>query len=1453
MEKTLVFGLGLLALGAVAPACQAAATGSNIVVWVEDALPAGAQTGADGGDSWDWTSSNPASYSGVLSQQSSVGLGVHEHYFSGATQTLTVTTGDVLFAAVYLDPANVPGEIMLQWNDGSTWNHRAYWGDSLITYGANGTAGSYYMGALPTPGQWTLLTIPAGAVGLEGATVSGMAFSLFNGGANWDYAGDASSIATNQTVGGSTGTAGTTSPTNTTTNSTNSSSATNAFAQDCSTNAVPGLTSVDNMMLRIPAVGENALHILTPTMLEVDLITVSNWNIVNTNSQVFDAPALSDFAVTVNGQTSAVSKVGFKRRPLYAPMSNYDLRLEDSLYLELATPIASNQTVQVLNPGGALWSSNMQYVATANPMRFNPAIHVNQEGYLPNYSKLAMVGYYAGSLGEMPIPTNGGFALVDASTGGQVFQGTLTARPDVGFEYTPTPYQQVYQADFSSFSTPGQYRLVIPGMGGSMPFRIDTGIGMCFARAYALGLYHQRCGMDLGLPYTRFAHEACHTAPASVIMPASSFDFSWTTISNYAVTINSDNPPQIAPFLTSPQEDLFPFVNQGTVDVSGGHHDAGDYSKYTINSASLVHYLMFEVDSLPGVAALDNLGIPESGDGISDVMQEAKWESDYLAKLQDADGGFYFLVYPQDREYESNVTPEDGDPQVVWPKTTSVTAAATAALAQCASSPLFKKTYPATAALYLQKAQLGWNFLTNAIAKHGKNGAYQKITAYGDDFADNDEMAWAACQMFLATGDTNAHNMLLSWFNPSNPATWRWGWWHMSESYGNCIRSYAFAVQSGRVASISQLNATFLAACTNEIATAGQNILTWSQQSAYGTSFPPATKAVESAGWYFSADQAFDMVVAYQLNPDTNYLTGLLANVNYEEGCNPVNVSYVAGLGWKRQHGIVSQWELNDIRALPPSGIPIGNIQSDFDYLWDYGGELESFSFPSDGASTAPYPFYDRWGDSWNVTTEMVILNQARGLGSLAFLAAQTSLASQPWQAVPAQITVPSGVVPLGSNVTVTMQAPGLDLTTARITWEANAVGTSQSYQIPSFGQTFTMTPTVNGTQWVEAEAQFPDGRRVFARNTFSANSPNVIWVDDSLPGGAVSGSDGGDSWKWVGSNPTPYSGLLDQQSASVAGEHQVYFDGATATLSIETNAVLYAWIYLNPSNKPSEAMLQWCDQNGSWEHRAYWGANSLTFGMDGTAGRTNMGALPAAGKWAQLAVPVGLVNLAGSTLNGLAFTLYGGQAAWDCAGVLNPMTVSTNSAVPTVTVNTTTALAVSLNPSTSTFNLTLTGDNPAGLNIGYTLGGSAVSGVNYQIAQAGQTGPASTISFPAGSSSATMTVTPMSATNITVPQSIVLTLIEGSGYSVGAPGTASISLPGNTVPVAATMSSGVPTFTWSSGGGVTYRVLYKNNLTDPTWLAAAPDITATGTATTWTDPHSANTTQRFYVVMLVP
>src|SRR5690606_10017663 len=86
---------------------------------------------------------------------------------------------------------------------------------------------------------------------------------------------------------------------------------------------------------------------------------------------------------------------------------------------------------------------------------------------------------------------------------------------------------------------------------------------------------------------------------------------------------------------------LFPIVRRGAVDVSGGHHDAGDYSKYTTNSAALIHVLVFAVDALPGAAERDDLGWPESGDGVPDLLQAAKHEADFLAKMQDDDGGFH--------------------------------------------------------------------------------------------------------------------------------------------------------------------------------------------------------------------------------------------------------------------------------------------------------------------------------------------------------------------------------------------------------------------------------------------------------------------------------------------------------------------------------------------------------------------------------------------------------------------------------------------------------------------------------------------------------------------------------------------------------------------------------------------------------------------------------------------
>ncbi|MGZ8898495.1 MAG: glycoside hydrolase family 9 protein [Limisphaerales bacterium] len=846
----------------------------------------------------------------------------------------------------------------------------------------------------------------------------------------------------------------------------------------------------------MPAIGDHGLRVLSPTVLEITLIStkqkdparVSAWDFVN--NFVASIPAASQFTVTVNGIPVGVERVGFKRRPLHAPETPGGLRIGNYLYLTLTDPVPVSATVEVKNPNSALWASSMQFTSTAIWDRYSPAVHVNQVGYMPDVPKKAMVGYYLGSLGELPVPSTAGFRLLNAKTKASVYEGNLRQRKDIGFGATPLPYQQVYEADFTAFQTPGEYVLWVPDLGTSFPFRINDGITANFARTFALGLYHQRCGGPNELPYTRHTHADCHTAAVDV----PTMDPTFAKTQEFLSVVTEDyrtgdfGNRHTAPRLQNVAASLYPLQRQGKIDARGGHHDAGDYSKYTINSAGLIHFLVFAADSMAGVGALDNLGLPESGDGKSDILQEAKWEADFLAKLQDTDGGFYFLVYPKDQRYENRVLPDKGAPQVVWPKTTAVTAAAVAALAEAGSSPLMKAQFPNEAAMYLQKAMLGWNFLMNAIGRFGKDGAYQKITHYGNQFLHDDELAWAASALFAATGESQYEQKLYEFLpNPNDPNTRRWTWWKLFEGYGCAIRTYAFAARSGRLQA-SRLNGNYLAKCQSEIIDAADDHTRFSQQSAYGTSLPEGNKAQNNAGWYFSSERAFDITVAYQLSPLPEYREAVTANFNYEAGSNPLNMTFITGIGWKRQRDIVHQYAWNDHRILPPSGIPLGNVQqTGYGYLETYispvhgRDELQFLSYPNHNGSSAPYAFYDRWTDMINTTAEFVVMDQARSLASLAFWMAQGSKKSQPWKPILGQVSA-SANIHADAPASLVVSAPGIDMTEAHVTWEIR-------YQEPLIGNPVIFTPTFSGDHWVEAEALLPDGRRIVARTNISAST----------------------------------------------------------------------------------------------------------------------------------------------------------------------------------------------------------------------------------------------------------------------------------------------------------------------------------------------------------------------------
>lgn len=865
--------------------------------------------------------------------------------------------------------------------------------------------------------------------------------------------------------------------------------------------------------LAIPAVGSTTLRILSPDVLELSLITtkppganVEQWDFVLSGAgaspgsdadagavdasdadagpapdagaaaaATADAPVLrlpppDVFEVTVAGARFAVKAVGFKRRALYAKRLQRDLRIASSIILELERPIPEGAAVEVRSRDASLWRPDQRFAAKAERLRWSPAIHVNQVGYVPACPKKAIIGYFLGSLGELSIREEEGFRLVDVKSGREVFAGRLALHREEGFTYKTAPYQRVFEADFSDFKAPGEYRLSVPGLGASFSFFIDDGAAAAFARTYALGLYHQRCGAENALPFTRFIHAPCHTAPAEI--PAPGFG----KLDSLLARLTSDaakNPKHAAPPLKNLRSTLYPFARSGQVDVSGGHHDAGDYSKYTINSAQLIHALIFAVDAFPGAGDLDNLGLPESGDGIGDLLQIARWEADFLAKMQDTDGGFYFLVYPRDRRYETDVLPDRGDPQIVFPKNTAATAAAVAALAQTATSPRFRKAFPADAARYLQRAEQGWRFLERAIAAHGKDASYQKITHYGDVFMHDDELAWAAVEMYLATGDAAIHQKLLAWLDPADRATRVWGWLRMFESYGAAVRSYAFAQASGRAAGRT-LDPDLLAKCLAEVRAAAQDQVRYAAASAYATSFPIESKRFRATGWYFPIAASFDIAVAYALDPRPELLSAFLGNVSYEAGTNPNNVSFLTGLGWKRPREIVHQYAMNDRRVLPPSGIPVGSLVTGAPYIDLYKRELGAVGFPTDGDRDNPYPFYDRWSDAFNLNTEFVAAIQARALAGLALVMARTPASAQPYRSMNARIAGVPRDLSVASTVTVRLEADGIDVSRARIVWESSRAE-------PAFGQSISVWMSPGRVPWIEAEAQWPDGRRAFA------------------------------------------------------------------------------------------------------------------------------------------------------------------------------------------------------------------------------------------------------------------------------------------------------------------------------------------------------------------------------------
>lgn len=295
------------------------------------------------------------------------------------------------------------------------------------------------------------------------------------------------------------------------------------------------------------------------------------------------------------------------------------------------------------------------------------------------------------------------------------------------------------------------------------------------------------------------------------------------------------------------------------------------------------------------------------------------------------------------------------------------------------------------------------------------------------------------------------------------------------------------------------------------------------------------------------------------------------------------------------------------------------------------------------------------------------------------------------------------------------------------------SVGWTDLYHWRLAGQEVEITTLPDGEYWLVSTVDPDDhlnegGGPAEINNTAAVKfhlGHEIVWLDDTLPEGAATAVSGGDSWRWVTSDPPPFSGTRAHQSALHDGIHEHFFKSAETSLPVNTNNTLFTYVFLDPAHVPSEVMLQWGVATNS-EHRAYWGTNGIALGTDGTASRRYIGPVPSAGEWVRLEVPANLVELEGGALREMHFILLNGRAAWDYSGVTvaPPFPGATNP--PPITVAPINPVVTSYSNSALGLSIELTdGTTPVKSDsIRLTLDGTAVSPVIRK------TGAATTIKY---------------------------------------------------------------------------------------------------------------------------
>ena len=450
------------------------------------------------------------------------------------------------------------------------------------------------------------------------------------------------------------------------------------------------------------------------------------------------------------------------------------------------------------------------------------SIKLDQVGYLLNAQKIAFVT--AGGTAASS------FVVKQSSDNAVVLQGTLGAAsrdPNTGDDVRP--------ADFSALRKAGKYYIEVAGVGHSWNFSIGRDVYLRAYRLAMLGFYGQRCGaaVDLGPEFPGYKHPACHLKGA---FSASS-------------------------------------GKQGERNNIGGWHDAGDYGRYVVNSGISTGSLLWAWELYSSTLRKIKLSIPETGKGTPDLLSEARWNIEWMLKMQDEDGGawhkqtsthFSGFVMPEDDTLPSEVIGTGSAPY----KSTCATAdlAAVAAIAARVYKPFDAKF----ATQNLDAARKAWLWTEKNPNVTFRNPEGISTGEYGDDSC-KDERVWAAAELWRTTGDAAYQDFFLknyAEFLPkldSPPAEdWR-------ELAPMGLWTYALSNRRGA-------DASAVAAIRNNSIAVAKRISQRTASDPYRVSLVAKDYVWGSNG--VAASYGFQLLVANALAPDPAFVNAAMDNLH---------------------------------------------------------------------------------------------------------------------------------------------------------------------------------------------------------------------------------------------------------------------------------------------------------------------------------------------------------------------------------------------------------------------------------------------------------------------------------------------------------------------------------------------------------------------------------------------